>query len=314
MARCSDIAILLSLPFKILYYMCESAILWMVPLSLRRKQCIEGDTALVTGAGNGIGRHVALGLAAKGVRVALLDRDVQAVTSVHQEIRSRGGQAHIFICDLSSRKQIYETAASIRSTIGEVTILINNAGVVNGKTILDLCDEEIENSFAVNVMAHFWMVRAFLPDMMSQNRGHIVTISSVAAVAGIRKLGDYCASKAAATILHETVATEVRVAGYKGIHATLVAPYLVDTGMFAGATSRFPWITPILGPAVVAEKVIQAILYKEAKVTLPAIMRFLIPIYRILPTKIVESKDDIFGLQRCMDNFTGRKRSAHSDL
>lgn len=74
--------------------------------------------------------------------------------------------------------------------------------------------------------------------MIKQQRGHIVTMSSAAAVAGICKMGDYCASKAAVSVLHEAISGEILAGGYHGINMTLVSPYLANTGMFAGAVSR----------------------------------------------------------------------------
>jgi len=81
-------------------------------------------------------------------------------------------------------------------------------------------------------------VKAFLPEMMSRDHGHIVTVSSAAALFGINGLGDYCASKAAAACFHESVRAELYARQKTGVHTTLVCPFFIDTGMFDGVASR----------------------------------------------------------------------------
>ena len=132
-------------------------------------------------------------------------------------------------------------------------------------------------------------VKAFLPHMLTENSGHIITISSVAGYAGICKMGDYCASKAAMNSFHETLTLEILASGKSGVCTTLVSPYLVHTGLFQGATSRFPRLIPIIEPDYLAKRIVRAMQLKERQVISPGIMRFLLPIYRyeyfILRTK-----------------------------
>ena len=89
-----------------------------------------------------------------------------------------------------------------------MTILINNAGIVNGKNILDLEYNEIKNIFNINIMSHFWLCKQFLPDMINLNKGHIVNISSVCGIMGGGKLTDYCSTKFAVYGFTESLCLE----------------------------------------------------------------------------------------------------------
>merc|ERR1711931_399147 len=99
---------------------------------------------------------------------------------------------------MSSREDIYRVAEKTKEQVGLVTILVNNAGIVSGSTLLETPDTKIVKTFEVNILAHFWTIKAFMPDMIEKKRGHIVNIASLAGQASINKLVDYCSSKFAA--------------------------------------------------------------------------------------------------------------------
>lgn len=101
-----------------------------------------------------------------------------------------------------------------------------------GKDLLDLQDEEILSTMNVNAISHFWTIKAFLPEMIEHNRGHIVTIASLAGTVGVNKLTDYCASKYAAVGLDAALRLELATNGYSKIKTTVVCPWFIDTGMF----------------------------------------------------------------------------------
>merc|ERR1712142_1260025 len=129
-----------------------------------------------------------------------------------------------------------------KEEVGPVTILVNNAGIVSGTSVLDTPDSKIVKTFEVNILAHFWTIKAFLPDMIKHKLGHI----------GTNKLVDYCSSKFAAVGLDEAFRVELFVQGHSDyIKTTVVCPYYISTGMFAGVQSK---IIPILVPEFVADK------------------------------------------------------------
>lgn len=121
----------------------------------------------------------------------------------------------------------------------QVSLLFNNAGVLSGRSLLDTPDHMIERSFNVNVIAHFWTVKAFLPTMIEKDHGHIVTIASMAGYVGIAKLIDYCSSKFAAVGFDEALRLELEVMGVENVHTTVICPYFIQaTGMFDDVNSR----------------------------------------------------------------------------
>ncbi|XP_046803123.1 estradiol 17-beta-dehydrogenase 11 [Lucilia cuprina] len=158
--------------------------------------------------------------------------------------------------------------------IFQVSLLINNAGVVSGLHLLDTPDHLIERSFNVNVMAHFWTTKAFLPKMIENQRGHIATIASLAGHVGITKLVDYCASKFAAVGFDEALRLELEVLGHTNIQTTCVCPFFIQqTGMFDDVNAR--WV-PTLNPNDVADRVITAIQKNEKIAIIPGYIKLLL--------------------------------------
>ena len=180
---------------------------------------------LITGAASGLGRRMALGVARRGGSLTLWDLDGDRLDTVRSEIAKLGARAETGVVDVSDRSAVYEAA---RRVAAPVDVLVNNAGVVHGKTLLELSDESIERSFAVNALALFWTVKAFLPSMVERNRGHLVTIASAGGLIGVPRLSDYSATKFAAVGLDESLRAELATTA-PGVRTTVVCPYFIDT-------------------------------------------------------------------------------------
>ncbi len=258
---------------------------------------------LVTGGAKGLGRLIALGASRRGARLSLLDRDEASLAVLRDEILEAGGDVAIFAVDLSDRPALQATAKRVLETQGPVDILINNAGIVSGKPLLEISDLEIERTFQVNTLALFWTVRAFLPAMITRGKGHIVTIASAGGLVGTSRLTDYCASKFAAVGFDESLRLELKRLGHP-IRTTVVCPFYIDTGMFKGVKTRFSWLLPILQPAYVAKRVLGAIEGNRSRLILP---RFLLatPLVRILPPALFDLLMGALGVNRTMDEFVG---------
>lgn len=123
---------------------------------------------------------------------------------------------------------------------------------MTGKSIFNSSEVAIERIMNVNTNAHFWMIREFVPDMMERNSGSVVAVSSMAGMVGTANLNDYCASKYAVVGLMESLEGELYNEGKRGVHCTVVCPYYIDTGMFAGVN---PGLLPLLTPRYVVDKV-----------------------------------------------------------
>jgi all-trans-retinol dehydrogenase (NAD+) len=200
---------------------------------------IEGEIVLITGGGSGIGRLVAQKFAGLGAIIVTIDVNEKGNDETVRMIRQAGHKAHGFVCDLSNKNEIYSVSKTVKSQVGDVSILINNAGIVSGTSLLGTPDDKIVRTFNVNVLAHFWTIKTFLPDMINAKRGHIVTIASLAGYSGTNKLVDYCASKSANIGMDEALKVELMVQGLDSmIKTTVVCPYYISTGMFQGVQSK----------------------------------------------------------------------------
>ncbi len=266
---------------------------------------LAGRNVLITGGASGIGRLIALKTAARGGNPVLWDISAENLDRVLQELRELTQRpAHGYICDVSDHHAVYRVAAQVKQDVGPIHILVNNAGVVTGKRLLDATDEQIQRTIAVNTMALFWTSRAFLPDMTAANAGHVVTIASAAGIVGVPGLADYCASKWAAVGFDESLRRELRQTS-PGIKTTVVCPYFIDTGMFHGVKSRSSWLLPILKEESVAEKIVRAILADRPRLVMPWLPST-VPLLRILPVRVFDAIVDLLGVSNAMDTFVGR--------
>ncbi|KAF1844675.1 dehydrogenase/reductase SDR family member 8 precursor [Cucurbitaria berberidis CBS 394.84] len=187
------------------------------------------EVAVITGGCSGIGELVVKRLVDKGITVAVLD--IQKLPpSLHGS-----GSIKFFACDITDPSAIYSTAEKINSTLGPPTILINNAGILATHTILNTSDEFLRRIFDVNVLSNWYTIKAFLPNMVKANKGHIITIASTASYAGVAGLADYGATKAAILSFHESLSQELK--------HHYAAPNVLTTSIHPG------WVrTPLLAP------------------------------------------------------------------
>lgn len=184
---------------------------------------LDGRLALVTGAGRGIGRAIALRLAGDGATVAVNDRDAEPAEAVAAEIEAAGGRA--VACPFSVLD--FDAARGAVAALGAVGILVNNAGIAaEGRSLLRTTVEEVELLHRVNVVAPLVLCQAVLPGMRDAGRGDIVMISSTAPETTAPKSGPYTMAKAAQEALAAVLGKEE---ARHGVRLNVVAPGLVDT-------------------------------------------------------------------------------------
>jgi all-trans-retinol dehydrogenase (NAD+) len=265
----------------------------------------RGKRVLITGAASGIGRLMAERIAAKQAHVILWDINEAGLETVATDLRNRGGTVSIYACNLADREAIYASADKVKAEIGTVDILINNAGIVSGQAILDNPDERILLTFDVNTLALFWMTKAFLPGMIAQNSGHIVTVASAGGIVGTARLTDYCASKFAAVGFDESLRLELDRLKTK-VRTTIVMPFYINTGMFEGVKTRFAFLLPILEPEYVADRIVKSIESNHQRLIMPRSV-YLNYLVRVLPVPVQDTLFAFFGISKSMDDFTGRE-------
>lgn len=256
---------------------------------------------VITGAARGIGRLLATRFIQHGDRVAGLDIDASALSGVADDL---GEGFHPFSVNLADPSDIATVFKSVQSELGPVDILINNAGIVAGKYLLEHSPEDIRRTFAINVESHFHTVQAVLPGMISRGSGHIVTIASAGGLAATSRLSAYSASKFAAVGFDDALRIELKKLGHP-IDTTLVAPFYINTGMFDGVRTRFSWLLPILDPDRVCTRIFNAIERKKRRLIMPPFVYLVFPL-RLLPVGLYDWLADFFGVTRTMDDFRGR--------
>ena len=210
-------------------------------------QELTGRTALVTGAGKGIGRAVAHALVRAGANVGLVARTGADLERVAAELRAAhpGARVSTAVADVADRAAVEAAAARAAAELGDVDILVNNAGVAEFGTVLDMEPAAWERMFRVNVLGTLHATRAVLPGMIARRRGDVVNVASTAGEKGAATTAAYAASKAAVLRLTESLAAEVRK---HDVRVTALLPSTVNTELAASVGLK-------IGPA---ERMMQA--------------------------------------------------------
>jgi len=173
-------------------------------------ESLKGKNALVTGAGKGIGRAVALALAAEGVNVGLLARTESQLAEVADEVRKLGVKAAAVTADVADMAAVDQAVAQVKQELGSIDILINNAGIGTFGKFLEMEPAEWEKIIQVNLLGVYYTTRAVLPEMIERQAGDIINISSTAGQRGAAVTSAYSASKFGVMGLTESLMQEVR--------------------------------------------------------------------------------------------------------
>jgi 3-oxoacyl-[acyl-carrier protein] reductase len=191
---------------------------------------LQGKTALLTGASQGIGRACALVLAHHGVKIAAAARNQAKLDEVVAEIRAAGGTADAFILDVASEESIKSTAKAVIARFGAIDVLVNNAGITKDGLLLRMRRPDWDDVLATNLTGAFLLSQAVISSMMKSRWGRIINISSVVARAGQAGQANYAASKAGLIGFSKSLAKE---SASRNITVNVVAPGLIETAMTA---------------------------------------------------------------------------------
>jgi len=273
----------------------------------RKKKSVKGQIVLITGAGSGLGRLLALKFAKESCVLVLWDVNEQGVQATAQECTAQGARKALAMkVDLSDRHDVRKVADRVKQEVGDVDILINNAGIVSGKKMLDCSEELIIKTMEVNTLALFWTTRAFLPAMLARNKGHLVTIASMAGQIGVSGLADYCASKFGAVGFNESMRFELKTQKKDGVKTTVVCPFFINTGMFDGVVAPSPNLLPILEPAYAVDMIFDSIVTNTEYLAMPRFAYLLALGRAVFPIRVFDKVMDFFGTSYSMDGFKGR--------
>jgi NADP-dependent 3-hydroxy acid dehydrogenase YdfG len=199
---------------------------------------LSGRTAVVTGASRGIGAGIAEALAGQGVRVALLAR----TESKLKEISARIGSSIPVVCDVSDPKSVERATGRIAAELnGAPDILVNNAGIFRVAIVEQTTADSFIEMINTNLVGPFLFVRAFLAEMKERNRGHIVTIGSIADKTIFTGNAAYSAGKFGLRAIHEALRAELRGTG---VRTSLISPAATDTDIWNDVAVTDPVVNP----------------------------------------------------------------------
>ncbi|KAJ3479327.1 hypothetical protein NLI96_g9138 [Meripilus lineatus] len=272
---------------------------------------------VVTGGSSGVGELIANTLAVRNVNVVVLDIN---------PIRTENYNITYYKCDVSKWEEVEAVSKRIVEELGDPTILINNAGVVQGKLLVDLKPEDVQQTFGVNTLAHFWTLKAFLPEMIKKNSGHIVSpavsaphlreshslpqvnVASVAGIVGMARMTDYNASKAAVISLHESLRYELDHKYHApSVRTTLMVPGHIMTPLFSTVRLSQSWLfkflVPSLAPITVAKHIIAALDDQHSQVIYAPFYVNFTPLLRLMPSFARDFAQWVSGADNGMDDF-----------
>lgn len=190
--------------------------------------------AVVTGAARGIGFAIAQRLASDGHSIAIIDLNQQAINSAVEELQKQGHQAAGFAVDVSSEESVAEGLQEIRKSLGKVSVLVNNAGVLRDNSLRNMTVEDWDTVMQVHLRGGFLMSKHAQADMVEQGWGRIINLSSTSAT-GNRGQANYSAAKAGIQGLTKTLAIEL---GKFGVTVNAVAPGFIETDMTKATAER----------------------------------------------------------------------------
>jgi NAD(P)-dependent dehydrogenase (short-subunit alcohol dehydrogenase family) len=203
-----------------------------------------GKVAVITGAASGIGRAIAERAGAEGMAVALVDVDAGALEQAREAVEATGARARAYSVDVSDRAAMLSLAEGVASDLGDVWLLVNNAGVFLASTFLEMPPEQWDFIIDVNLWGVVYGLQAFLPGMVARDGGHVVSTSSVDGIVTVPNATSYNAAKHAVTALSETLYRELEVAG-SAVGVSVLCPGAVATNI-VGSARHWP---ARLGPA-----------------------------------------------------------------
>ena len=197
------------------------------------RKSFNHNCVVITGGAGALGVRLAKLFLKKNTKVILIDNDQKKLDDIKQQLP----RVITIQCDICKYEELKKTINTLLNSY-KIDTLINNAGIVTKKSILDITKNQIDLTFKVNAIAPIYLTKLLLPFMITEKRGHIINISSVAGLVGINRLSDYCSSKSALIGFNNSLRTEVEP--YKNIHTTCICPYFFRSNLFKNSKG-YPW-------------------------------------------------------------------------
>jgi NAD(P)-dependent dehydrogenase (short-subunit alcohol dehydrogenase family) len=273
-------------------------------------QSVKGTNVLVTGAAMGLGKLFATQAVKEGAAaVVLWDANEAAlketVTDLEAELESAGCTIHYETVDVTSQAGVAEAAERVRTDVGTIHVLFNNAGIVRGNGYFwENEPRDFTLTIEVNSIGPMLVTREFLPAMIESGKQcRVVNIASSAGLNAIPRMAAYSASKWAAIGFSDSVRLELEQAGHEQVKVTTVCPTYINTGMFDGAKGIL--FTPMLEQQDVVERTWAAMLDGDPFVVMPWTSKMNKVLTAVLPIRLRDAYLRRVGVYNSMDEFSG---------
>ncbi|MEV5650744.1 SDR family NAD(P)-dependent oxidoreductase [Nocardia sp. NPDC052254] len=273
-------------------------------------ETVAGKRVLITGAAMGLGKSFAQrAIREQAADVVLWDINETALQQTAAELSAGAvSRVHHYVVDVSDKGSIATAAAAVRGEVGDIDVLVNNAGIVRGNGYFWETDDrgDIDKTMAINSLAPMYIALEFLPAMVNHKTpARMLNIASSAALVANPRMSVYAASKWAALGWSDSVRLELEQSGNEHVKVTTVCPTYINTGMFDGAKGF--WFTPILDQDEVVDTAWGEMKNGSPLVVLPWTSRLNRAISGLLPLKLRDYYLNKVGVYHSMDEFTGRK-------
>lgn len=270
---------------------------------------VQGKTVLVTGAAMGMGRLFAeRAIAEKAGAVVLWDLNEAALDETLADLSGAATEVLGYVVDVSDLEEVRATGAAVREEVGDVEVVVNNAGVVRGNQYFWESDPTRDTTLTVgvNTLAPMYVAHEFLPGMVaSTGQCRMLNLASAAGFTPNPRMAAYAGSKWAVIGWSDSVRLELKQAGFDHVKVTTACPYYVNTGMFEGAKSA-P-LLPILEPGDVVEQSWSGMLAGDSFVVMPKTVVLSEVLKGLVPIGVRDFIGDrVFGVYHTMEDFKGR--------
>nr|POE53562.1 epidermal retinol dehydrogenase 2 [Quercus suber] len=273
----------------------------------------QHEVVVITGGASGLGKILAQTYGMRGASVAVLD--VHVPDEEEREADPALAEVRFYRCDVGEAEAVERVKGRIDEDLGPATILINNAGIVTGKPLLQLSAADVHRTFSVNLLSHFSTLRVFLPTLLAASHGStIVTISSVLGKLGASHLSDYTASKAGLIAMHRSLVAELNSplapAGAQNVRTILVTPGQLSTALFAGVQTPSAFFGPVVEPVELAREIVRMVDGgRSGEISLPVYARWIDWMF-VLPMGLQSVARLLAGVDRAMEGFRGTRKTS----
>ena len=278
---------------------------------------LKGKKVIITGGAMGIGLATCKRLVKEGCDITIWDMNETALRQAKSELDNNDSKIYVHTCDVSDQNRVKELVNQARKDMGQIDILINNAGFVRPGLFWEQPLENATKHMEVNVNALFYSIHEVLPKMLARNSGHIVNVSSGIAFASVPGLAAYSVSKWATWGMTDVLRLEVASTGKSGVHLTSVHPGNILTGMFEGF--KLNWLGRLVFPPVkkhdvIAKGIVEAGLKKRKHLVVRPRALYIGMILRgLVPSRLLVKGAMMAGGADAVKHFQGRKGMAHSN-